>query len=299
MPAAALAEHLHDRTVDHVLDDTGDALPGLQRDRAGPFGHLGRGHLRRGHHQDLGTRDQLGDRDRDVTGAGRQVQQQHVQVTPVHVGEELLQRAVQHRTAPHHRCVALGEHRDRDHPHVVGDRGQDHRVDLGGAVGRPHHAWYGVPVDVGVQHAHREAPRGQRRRQVDRDAGFADPALARRDGVDLGQRAGLGERDHRFPRVATQQLAQLGALLVVHDVQAHAHRTGAGHVADRPSHLLADLGLLRTGRRGEVDLDMHRVVVVDGDVLDHADLGDRTAQLGVDHLGQCGADRRFQVMRSR
>ena len=34
---------------------------------------------------------------------------------------------------------------------------------------------------------------------------------------------------------------------------------------------------------------------LDGDVLDHAELGDRPPQLGVDHLGQCGADRGFQV----
>ena len=34
-----------------------------------------------------------------------QVEQQHVQVAPVDVGEELLQRAVQHRAAPHHRVL--------------------------------------------------------------------------------------------------------------------------------------------------------------------------------------------------
>ena len=56
-----------------------------------------------------------------------------------------------------------------------------------------------------------------------------------------------------------------------------------------------DLGLLRAGRGGQVDLDVHAVVGVDGDVLDHAELGDRSAQFGVDHLGQRGADRGFQV----
>ena len=40
---------------------------------------------------------------------GGQVEQQHVQVAPVDVGEELLQRAVQHRAAPDHRrrCPAV------------------------------------------------------------------------------------------------------------------------------------------------------------------------------------------------
>ena len=50
---------------------------------------------------------------------GRQVEQQHVEVAPEHVGEELLQRAVQHRPAPHDRLVARHEHADRDDLHVV------------------------------------------------------------------------------------------------------------------------------------------------------------------------------------
>ena len=63
----------------------------------GPLGHLGRGLLRRGDDHDLGVRQQLGRGDRDVAGARGQVEQQHVQVAPLDVGEELLQRAVQHR----------------------------------------------------------------------------------------------------------------------------------------------------------------------------------------------------------
>ena len=52
----------------------------------------------------LGT--QLGHGDRDVAGAGREVHEQDVEVAPPDVGEELLQRAVQHRPAPHDRGVA-------------------------------------------------------------------------------------------------------------------------------------------------------------------------------------------------
>ena len=91
-----------------VLDDADDALAGLDRDAAGPFGDLGGGQLRSGHHQDLGVGDQLGHRDGDAAGSRRQVQQQHVQIAPVHVGQELLQRAVQHRAAPHHRALPWG-----------------------------------------------------------------------------------------------------------------------------------------------------------------------------------------------
>ncbi len=69
-------------------------------DRAGPLGHLRGGLLRGGDHAELAAGQQLRDRDGDVTGAGRQVQQQHVQVAPEDVGQDLQQRAVQHRAAP-------------------------------------------------------------------------------------------------------------------------------------------------------------------------------------------------------
>ena len=97
---------------------------------------------------------QLRDGDRDVAGARRQVEQQHVQVAPVDVREELLERAVQHRAAPDHRGVARGEHADRDDLHAVRRRRHDHVLDLG----RP---------AVGAQHARhasgRRCPRRPRR----------------------------------------------------------------------------------------------------------------------------------------
>ena len=58
---------------------------------------------------------------------------------------------------------------------------------------------------------------------------------------------------------------------------------------------LGDLVLLRAGRGGQVDLDRHAVIGLDGDALDHAEVGDRTAQLRVDHLGQCSTDRGLQL----
>ena len=51
---------------------------------------------------------------------GRQVEQQHVEVAPEDVAEELLEGAVQHRAAPHDGLVAGDEHADRDDLHVVG-----------------------------------------------------------------------------------------------------------------------------------------------------------------------------------
>ena len=63
-----------------------------------------RGRLRRRHDHDLGARQQLAERDRDVAGAGGHVDDERVELAPVDVGEELLERAVQHRPAPHDRA---------------------------------------------------------------------------------------------------------------------------------------------------------------------------------------------------
>ena len=50
-----------------------------------------------------------------------------VELTPVDVGEELLERPVQHRAAPHDRRVVLGEEADRHHLQVAADGRHDHR----------------------------------------------------------------------------------------------------------------------------------------------------------------------------
>ena len=42
----------------------------------------------------------LRERERDVAGAGREIEDEEVELAPVHVVQELLQRAVQHRAAP-------------------------------------------------------------------------------------------------------------------------------------------------------------------------------------------------------
>ena len=110
--AAAGAEDLQPRAVrqrepGHVLDDADDALVGLRARscrrarrprRRPPAAWSRRGSRRSGR--------SWADRDRDVAGARRQVEQQHVEVAPVDVGEELLQRPVQHRPAPDDDLVA-------------------------------------------------------------------------------------------------------------------------------------------------------------------------------------------------
>ena len=140
---------------------------GLQGNGSRALGDLGGGLLGRGHDEDLGVGDELGDRDRDVSGARGQVEQQHVEVAPEDVAEELLQRPVQHRPAPHDRLVARDEHADRDDLHVVLDGRQDHVVDLGGPLLDPEHAGHREAVDVGIDDAHAQALLGHHGGEVD------------------------------------------------------------------------------------------------------------------------------------
>ena len=106
------------REAGHVLDHAEDLEVELGRHLGRAVGNLLRGGLRSRHQQDLGLRQQLGKRHRDVAGPRRQVDQQVVELAPVDVLEELLDRLVQHRPAPHDGCVLLDEEADRHHLHA-------------------------------------------------------------------------------------------------------------------------------------------------------------------------------------
>ena len=167
----------------HVLDDADHPLMGLQGDGPGPLRDLRSGLLGRGDDDDLGVGDELGDRDRDVSGARRQVEEQDVEVAPEHVTEELLQRPVEHRSAPDDGLVAGHKHPDRNDLHLVRDGRQDHVVDLGRALLDPEHPRDREAVDVSVDDADPQALLGQGRREVDGDRRLADATLAGGHGI--------------------------------------------------------------------------------------------------------------------
>ena len=130
--AAARAEELLARSVlarqvGHVLDDAEQPHVRLPRHLRRAHGHLLGGAVRRRHDDGLGPRQQLSERDRHVARAGRHVHDQRVQLTPVDVGEELLERPVEHGPAPHHRRVLVQEEADRHHLEVAAHGRDDHR----------------------------------------------------------------------------------------------------------------------------------------------------------------------------
>ena len=75
----------------------------------------------------------LAQRDGHVAGAGRQVEEEDVEVAPVDVGEHLHECPVEHRAAPGDDLVAARlEHADRDHRDARRGRDRhDQVLDLG------------------------------------------------------------------------------------------------------------------------------------------------------------------------
>ena len=78
---------------------------------------------------------------------------QHVELAPVDVLQELLERAVQHRPAPHQRLVVVDEEADRHQLQVVRDRRDHQPVDEHRLLVDPEHVRDRVAVDVGVEDA--------------------------------------------------------------------------------------------------------------------------------------------------
>ena len=201
---------------------------------------------------------------------------------------------MEHGPAPDHRLLVVHEHADAHDLDPVGHRGDDHAVELGGRVVRTHHAGDGEAVDVGVHHPHAQALGGQGGGQGGRDRGLAHPALPGGHRVDAGQAAGFGEGDHRLSGAPAQTGAQLGALLVVHDPHTHLDAGDPLHGAHLTARVLAEGVLQGAPGDGQQDQDGDEAVVTDLDGPHHAQVGDRTAELGIDDAGQGLADGRWR-----
>ena len=198
--ATAVAEELVALAVvagepGHVLDHALDRQVHLLGHERGPLRHLLRGRLGRGDDVDLGVRQELREGDRDVAGARREVDEQEVGVVPVDVGEELLERLVEHRTTPDDRLVLLGEEAHRDAAHAVGLGRHEHAVEDDRRAAHTEHPRDREAPDVGVDHRDALATSGEGDRQVRGDRRLADAALARGDEQHPGAARGVGEGD--------------------------------------------------------------------------------------------------------
>ena len=197
---------------------------------------------------DLGPRQQLAERDRDVAGAGRHVDDERVELAPVDVREELLERAVQHRAAPHHRArCRRGRTRSTS---ASGRRAPAARSSCRRRPGRwldAEHVRDRVAVDVGVEHADPLAPGGERRGEVRGQRRLADAALAGGDREHA--RAAAPARSifsGRPPRRRDDSAAFSSGLIT-----SKWSSTGADPLdgADEPLHLILERGAHAGSRR--------------------------------------------------
>ncbi len=210
--AAALAEDRESlaargREARHVLDHAEDLEVDLGGHVSGPLGDRLRGRLRRCHDHDLCGRQELGQGHRDVASPRGQVEQQVVQLAPVHVLEELGDRLVKHRPAPDDGGVVLEKEPDR-HRLDPARRQRRNDLPLSRDLWTPidaEHPRKRVAVHVGIKSARLLPARGQGGREVGRHRRLPHPSLAGGDAdhvLDLCQRP-LGQ-----PSGAAEHLLQ-------------------------------------------------------------------------------------------
>src|SRR5579859_1838318 len=260
----------------HVLDHAQDSDVDLveHRDR---LARIGQGDLlRRGHDHRPGERDQLADGERGVTRSRRQVDDEVVELAPLDVAQELLDRRVDERPPPDDRRVAGQEVLDAHHRDAMADDRVDAPAGAGdvGAAGT-HHERDVRSGDVGVEQANPGTIAGQADREVDGDRGLADASLARchRDRVL-----------HAWDEIGRRPAER--ALHVARPVDLHRFGAQALEAGDD---LVLDLGLQRAGRRRELDGERH-VRPGDLDVLHHAQRDEVTPDLRVLDLSQGSHD---------
>ncbi len=183
--AFAVAENIYGlaavraRERAHVLDDAKDFDVDLTEHFDG-FADVGKGDGgRRGDDDRAGDGDRLDERELDVAGAGREVNEQVIELAPLDAAQELRDDAVEHGAAPDHRLVAGVEQTHRDHFHAGDLHGDD--AFIGGGLRLLQSAEHDGDVravNVSVHEADFVAEFDEGESEVDCDRGFTDAAFA-------------------------------------------------------------------------------------------------------------------------
>ena len=265
----------------------------MLRDGTSALSHLGRSRLRGGHDEQLRIGDELGYRQGNVASTWRQVQQEHVQVAPEDVREELLEGAVEHRPAPDYGRVALHELANGDVLDAVGDGGKQHFVvNHCGARRGTQQAGHGVTINIGVHDAHLEALLDQGRGKVHRNGRLAHATLAGGHRKDSGGGFRLGKGDLRLGLAAAQLLLEFFTLLVAHRRHGDADVADTVELCDGRAGIGLDGALHWAAGDGEIKLDIH-VRTVNSHGFHHAELRDGAADFWVINAGKRVANGRF------
>ena len=256
MAADEVAHVLHDAHDRHIhfaehgqalaRVDQGDVLRGGDDDGAGEWHLLGHGQLR-------------------VAGAGREIDDHEIELSPLHVSEELVECLHHHRSAPDDRGVGIG---DQPEGHRL-DAVVLHRHDLlvvidgGPAFDAEHHLLRGS-IDVGVEQTDGVAESAERKGQVGGDGRLADPSLSGSHGdleADLLQHRGGSAGGPDARRGLSRP-----------DIQLHAYVGDAGDLSDRLIRFFSDLcactgvlGLEANGEEHGGAVDAHVMHEPEGD----------------------------------
>ena len=133
-----------------------------------------------------------------VAGAGRQIDDENVEIAPRHLAQHLRDRRDHHRPAPDHGVVFLDQKADRHHLDAEAlHRLQHARADLPRLAAQSEQFWLRRAIDVGVENAGLQSERGEAEREIAGGGGLADAALAggdRNDVLDAGNAGGFRRR---------------------------------------------------------------------------------------------------------
>ena len=266
--------------IAHVLDHA-------QHRDADPLEHLGapegvahRHFLRRGDDDRPAQVNALHQRQLGVARARRQVYEEVVQLTPLHVPQELLDHLHDDGAAPDRRRVALDDEAQRHELHPVALERLHLAAPHRGLPVHAHHARDVRPVDVGIHEANAAALEGERGGEVHRNAGLAHTALAGGDGEHLAE---VRQFDRRRRRGNGGAGGEPGAGACASRRSAPA-RHGDLHARDPGDRLDRFARVTRQGARvlgGEQEGERHLSPVVHGEVLDHAGGDDVLGDAGV------------------
>ncbi len=170
----------------HVLDDADDGDADLLEHLEALARVEQRDVLRRGDDDRTRDRHLLRQRELDVAGARRQVDHEIVELAPVGLAQQLLERAGDHRAAPYHGRFRVDEEADRHRLYAVAFE-RLHAFSVPGlGLGRDaEHLRLRRTIDIGIENADAGAFGSERESQVGRGGGLADAALAGRDGDDV------------------------------------------------------------------------------------------------------------------
>ena len=154
------------------------------------MGHIGctlrhflRGQCGGGDDDEISTGEHPRQAHLDVTGARWHVDEEVVELAPLHVAQKLFNRLSQHEATPHQGCFLVDEEPGRDHLEQTVTHDALIRKDFRLArfsvrpfdgvslhpIGDSQETRHGESPDVGVEHADGEPGRCQRCREIDRD----------------------------------------------------------------------------------------------------------------------------------